>query len=355
MFEAIKQGMSDRALQESQLDAELALTKLRLANSTRDALQAEVESTHLMFLELAEKNKELQNYIHRLESMNVHDRKTINTLRENLTIANSLINGQHMALVQATGDVAQLLTIDPSAVAGRYKLAVIDSIRSDMEDNVFSSMDEKKWPTHWTEGTSLEKKLQFRMKQTIDFKRYVDIDGLSAKEASEKLKSETGMELATISNVYYWLDWNPHLLADVVPSNDIAAYQALDKLIIKAINIKSELIPSGMSLVSENGNLTQRADSSYGLMQEIGVSKSIGLHPFIQESKPQWNWTSQGRSIGWKIDKYQATAQGLGGYLSKEFGVDITADNVVKPIFNKEKINNTTRITRPSALQAVSM
>ncbi|STQ89999.1 hypothetical protein [Iodobacter fluviatilis] len=335
MFEAIKQGMSDRALQESQLDAELALSKLRLANSTKDALQAEVESTHLMFLELAEKNKELQSYIVRLESINAHDRKTINTLRDSLVISESFMNGQQKALLQATGDVAQLLSIDPNAVAGRYKLAVIDSVRSDMEDGVFSSGDEGKTPTHWRVGASLEEKINFRMQQRIEFKNLVNIEGLTTAEAENKLRKKYGMELEMVNNIYYWLDWNPSLLADVAPANDIAAYQALDKLIVKAVNIKSDLISAGTPLLSEQGSLTQRADGSYGLKQEDGKSKLVGLHPLIQDSKPQWNWTSAGRTVGWKAEKYRATVQGLGVYLSNQFGVDITADNVVKPNFKK--------------------
>ncbi|MDW5418728.1 hypothetical protein R6242_19350 [Iodobacter sp. CM08] len=355
MFDSIRQGMNDQAMASSQQDANLAQKKLRLATGVRDMLEEEAIAKHAMYMEMVEKNKVLQEYIGRLEEINVHDRKTINTLRESLGIAASFLDGQHKALLQATGDVAQLLDIDPSAVAGRYKLAVIDTVRSDIDAGFFATLDEEKYPTHWNPGASFEDKIQSRMLQSTEFKRLLATGKLSSKEAEKKVKDKFGMELSLVNNMYYWIDWNPSLLADVVPANDIAAYQDLDSLIVKAVNIKSDLIPSGIPLIVELGSRTQRADSAYGLKQETGKVKPVGLHPFLQESKPQWNWTAEGRLTGWNVEKYRATAQGLGVYLSNQFGVDMTGDNIVKPKFSKDKNKDVVRTQRQNLVQQVSM
>lgn len=277
----------------------------------RNDLQAEVDSLH----------ENLKGWQNQSQSQ-----------QDTIAFLTAQLNAMHGALTKATGDVAQLTGLDPNVVAGRYKLAAIDSLRDDFAngDLVGTGVYLDDRPGVWSERIETRltkaKRMLSQWNQIGENQR----SGMSYEEAwrAVNTKSENNAgHVMGANNAAYWLDFNPDLLDVTDGSADSALvnYQAIDDVLVRAINAQSGLVPVGASLKPVWG---QRADSAYGAVLATGEYVGHSVHPSMQEKLS--NWTGATRSIGLSPEFYGASAKSLAGFMQKKLGYDIMGDDAVK-------------------------
>jgi hypothetical protein len=277
----------------------------------RDNLQAEVES--------------LQGNLKDWQNQSQSQQDTIAFLTAQL-------NAMHSALTKATGDVAQLTGLDPNVVGGRYKLAAIDKMRDDFANGTLVGsgvyIDDR--PGVWSERIETRLTKAKRMLNQWNQINENERSGMSEDEAWQAVNSPSVDNAGYVmgkNSAAYWLDFNPDLL-DVTDDNANAAlanYQAVDDVLVRAINAQSGLVPVGASLKPVWG---QRADSAYGALLEAGEYAAHCVHPSMQEKLS--NWTGATRRIGLAPEFYGTSAKSLAGFMQKKLGYDIMAVDAVK-------------------------
>jgi len=325
-WSSIEKGMNAGRLANAEADASAAESRARLARSQADTAVLVVREVAAQRDAAYEEIRQLKEQLRQQQIALNASRREVNTLAEESDFLQVMVGGLGKALVQSTGDVAQLTGIDPSFVAGRYKLAVIDMLRDGIENGDFDS----RGPSNWKEGLSPSDKIRCRIEQMQAYDHLCATDELSMSDACDEVKKRFGVELKSITYSYYWLDWNPGLLAEIEPTDAINAYKAADDIMIRAINLKSGALKPGELLQSDSSEFTQRADSIHGIKQEGGKSKPIGLHPWVQNNHYR-NWTADSRTSGNGPIFYGQMANKLALHLNQRAGFDITKPDAVKP------------------------
>lgn len=262
--------------------------------------------------------------------------------QDTIAFLTAQLNAMHGALTKATGDVAQLTGLDPNVVAGRYKLAAIDSLRDDFANgNLVGTgvyIDDR--PGVWSERIETRltkaKRMLSQWNQIGENQR----SGMSYEEAWRAVNTKSENNAGNVmgaNNAAYWLDFNPDLLDVTDGSADSALvnYQAIDDVLVRAINAQSGLVPVGASLKPVWG---QRADSAYGAVLATGEYVGHSVHPSMQEKLS--NWTGATRSIGLSPEFYGTSAKSLAGFMQKKLGYDIMGDAAVKQASKEQHLLN---------------
>lgn len=299
---------SANRLKEKQLGREQHRNDLLEGENRHIRNLADIESTaaHDSSMALALALRQRNEEIERLQRL-------VNTLQEDKDFAFAMMDALHQGLVQATGDVAQLLGTDPALVAGRYKLAVIDEMQG---CSVIGKLKNDYGPTEYREGATLVDKTKIRMQQSTIYCEELD-KGHSASRAAKQVEVITGLPFDAMRNnatgAYTWLDWNPQLLNPEAAQEVVGHYKVLDETLVRAINLKSPGLSAGTPLEVKDAPMAQQADSHYGGLLDQGHRIPKGMHPSYQAAFP--NWTRDVRT-------YQPLAPEAYGEMARKFVVD---------------------------------
>lgn len=299
-----------------------AASRLRDANSLADRASRESDSYAAIAIELANRRSEAEGQI----------REAYNTIQTNydvIALLEAEINAMHAALVKATGDVAQLIGIDPTVIAGRYKLAVIDALRAEVDGGALGGhvRGSDEYPGQWGRKASMLDKLVCVAEQNRLIK-VASKKGMAWERAISYAEERSGFKVCCTNNAFYWMDFNALLcdIGDVAANESIHDYQQLDNIIIRAINAQSGMVPAGAPLGA--GLTGQRADSCHALYKEQGVVVDHAMHPAVQEKFS--DWTPEARSRPTESSWYKRMAGGVASFLKRKFGYDISEPNAVK-------------------------
>lgn len=301
-----------------------AASRLRDANALAARESKEADTYAVIAAELARRRNEAESTIH--EAWN-----TIQTQDDTITILSAQIDALHVALVKATGDVAQLTGIDPAVVAGRYKLTVIDSLRAAVDGGALAGHGGRnvQYPGQWGSNASMLDKLASITQQNLLLSNAYKVkNGMSWEEAINYAEARSGLKVYCANNAFYWMDFNARLcdVGDVTANEALHDYQELDNIIIRAINAQSGMVPAGAPLGA--GLTGQRADSRHALYKEHGVVADHVMHPAVQEKFS--DWTPEERARPTESSWYKRMAGGVASFLKRKFGYDISEPNAVK-------------------------
>ncbi len=283
---------------------------------------------------LGQQRNELQAQVEGLQE-NLKDWQNRSQSQEDtIAFLTAQLNAMHSALTKATGDVAQLTGLDPNVVGGRYKLAAIDTMRDEFANGDLAGtgvyLEDR--PGVWSERIETRLTKAKRMLSQWNQIKENERVGMSKDEAWHAVNTPGPNNPGHVwgkNSAAYWLDYNPDLLdvADDAASTALANYQAVDDVLVRAINAQSGLVPVGANLKPVWG---QRADSAYGALVATGDYATHSVHPSMQEKLS--NWTAATRGIGLKPEFYGTAARSLAGYMQNKLGYDIMGEDAVKRV-----------------------
>lgn len=312
-FKKLDDAAKDAESQHNANMAQLHASRARNAATEAEIARSDAQFMGEIFLEIKRRNEESQNS---LEDELEQAYRLINTLRDANYVLNAVIDGQHAALVRATGDVAQLTGLSPEVVSGRYKLAVIDCMQYHC-----AVKDDSGYESLWKEGIGIVNKIKSMILQSEHVKSLRN-SGMSQEDAIRKVEEKSGLPAMGLNGGYYWIDFNADILNVDTAHEALNVYKEVDDGVVRIINAQSRLVNPGSPLTPSD---SQRADGIYGCLREKGAIVKPSMHQDAERLGMEWSW-----KIATGLNRYKELIRATIEHINADLGFDLRSKNAVK-------------------------